>query len=708
MLVMMFPTSAFAYESEDYEIALDTDYDDYEDVLEYSTDEVFTDKGGISAWADVDQIVITVEGSVICEEDGIWASVYDDATITIQTGEVQTGWEGVELDAYSGGTINAVTGDMDAGEDYAVFVEAEEGGTVTLTTGDLSCESGYGIHVDAESEAQVSVEAGDVEASSYGVSVEAYDGSTVDITTGDVGFGEEGTFPGISTSNVDSTVTIQTGDVTWSGTDLENMGVAITTATYYDGETTIAAGDISAAAGVMSRTYGGETTVTAGDVTAIYVGVEADSIQGGTTEVTVGDVTCEKYGIVVEADWSNDFDDTAPEAPEPTYSVDAAGTEPDGEGDNNFDYENNPTTVTVTAGDVNAAKGVIASVTASNCTVQVKAENVTGEELGVEANSAWTSSEVSIEVNGDLTATEGVALWVESEEGGLVDVLVAGTIDGEVSSIVCSNAVAEDISITAWKIELDENDHVVADISRGLANSTPSYDEYTEEIEQNIQYIIKVEQPTSGARVSASDEFGNPLARSHEHDVAQENEKVILNIDLEDGYEVTGAYNGQGEKQPLLQDADGNYYVLVPRGGVYLTVELGEVTPEEPEQPETPEEPENPETPEEPENPEEPEEPEPSDQQEAKVLLVIHDEEENITITFFDNFTYKAEQKDGSAERGRFQLQDGKIVLVDAKGNENVINDKGELKYLFGGDDEQTYELQLKDDEMTILFNALK
>lgn len=38
---------------------------------------------------------------------------------------------------------------------------------------------------------------------------------------------------------------------------------------------------------------------------------------------------------------------------------------------------------------------------------------------------------------------------------------------------------------------------------------------------------------------------------------------------------MTGAYNGQGEKVDLLKDANGNYYVEVPKGGaVYLSAKL--------------------------------------------------------------------------------------------------------------------------------------
>ena len=61
--------------------------------------------------------------------------------------------------------------------------------------------------------------------------------------------------------------------------------------------------------------------------------------------------------------------------------------------------------------------------------------------------------------------------------------------------------------------------------------------------------------------------------------VAKDNDTVLLKVDLSDGYSLLGAYNGDGEKVALLTDSNGNYYVIVPRGGgVYLSVSLSAPT----------------------------------------------------------------------------------------------------------------------------------
>lgn len=95
----------------------------------------------------------------------------------------------------------------------------------------------------------------------------------------------------------------------------------------------------------------------------------------------------------------------------------------------------------------------------------------------------------------------------------------------------------------------------------------------------NIMYIIKVEQPSEGGTITAVDENGNDLAKSFGFDVAHEGEKVMLKANLEEGYNIIAAYNGLGEKQPLLKDEQGNYYIFIPKGGgVYLSVELEDTT----------------------------------------------------------------------------------------------------------------------------------
>ena len=56
---------------------------------------------------------------------------------------------------------------------------------------------------------------------------------------------------------------------------------------------------------------------------------------------------------------------------------------------------------------------------------------------------------------------------------------------------------------------------------------------------------------------------------------AQQGEKFYIKVNVEDGYTLDAVYNGDGEKQKVEVDDDGNYYIVMPKGGgVYLSVSL--------------------------------------------------------------------------------------------------------------------------------------
>lgn len=166
------------------------------------------------------------------------------------------------------------------------------------------------------------------------------------------------------------------------------------------------------------------------------------------------------------------------------------------------------------------------------------------------------------------------------------------------------------LNLTVWKIKLNDNNNAAEkelaasglDIPVANAETLPKDSRYKLNDESqtsrlntrgnastrttardfelnNIMYIIKVEQPSEGGTITAVDENGNDLAKSFGFDVAHEGEKVMLKANLEEGYNIIAAYNGLGEKQPLLKDEQGNYYIFIPKGGgVYLSAELEDTT----------------------------------------------------------------------------------------------------------------------------------
>ena len=87
-----------------------------------------------------------------------------------------------------------------------------------------------------------------------------------------------------------------------------------------------------------------------------------------------------------------------------------------------------------------------------------------------------------------------------------------------------------------WRIIPNDAGEVV-DISYG-------YQDMKEELEEKIMYIIKVEQPIEGGSIAVTDKDGNALNKSHDYDVANQGDKVLVKVNPEEHYKITGAYNG--------------------------------------------------------------------------------------------------------------------------------------------------------------------
>ena len=185
------------------------------------------------------------------------------------------------------------------------------------------------------------------------------------------------------------------------------------------------------------------------------------------------------------------------------------------------------------------------------------------------------------EDGGNLTAEENAMIIELENEQSRMDVLVNGTVDGKTNSVLLSTDTIEDnLTLTVWEITENEHGNLVEKIEKYDDNGEAVTGVDTE-AEEKIQYIIKVEQPTEGGTLIATDKDGKTLAKSHDYDVAREDERVLVKVNVAKGYVLNGAYNGKNEKIMLLTDADGNYYIDVPKGGgVYLSAELA-ITPEE-------------------------------------------------------------------------------------------------------------------------------
>ena len=301
--------------------------------------------------------------------------------------------------------------------------------------------------------------------------------------------------------------------------------------------------------GVSVSASNGEANLTAGNVNytgsdGVGTGVTVNAGKGGTANVTTGKVTASDASAAVM--------NLAASGGKTNVTV--AGIE----AKNTY------------AGAITGTGGidqyVAGSPSASNSSLTVNGNVSGGREAGI-----WVSApegQANAMALGNVTAN-GAGVFVDASEDGEADVLVNGTIQGKMAGIVLAGKTSN-ICVTTWKIASD-GELVVSNGIRPNATTNEGAN-----LSKSVNYIIKLEQPKEGGKLFATNAKGEKLNTSHGYEVANAGDKVLAKVDLQPGYKILAAYNGDGTKTALTMDSDGNYYVVVPEGGgVYLSVELG-------------------------------------------------------------------------------------------------------------------------------------
>ena len=223
--------------------------------------------------------------------------------------------------------------------------------------------------------------------------------------------------------------------------------------------------------------------------------------------------------------------------------------------------------------------GDVESKAANGGAIGIKTEHDNGE-----TGSPFGDGSSEILVHGNVIS-DGIGVTLDTfGENTDVNVLVENEILAKTVGVSIGRTwFAEEDSdtepeLTVWKIGLNDNGHAVEWGDFGF--NDPYDDEYKAkaiaDFEKHIMYIAKVEQPSKGGTLKAVDADGKALPTSYGFPVAHEGEKVILKANLQSGWKIKAAYNGDGaNKQKLSKDENGNYYIIVPKGGgVYLSADL--------------------------------------------------------------------------------------------------------------------------------------
>ena len=489
--------------------------------------------GGISAsssdsgtetgkWEDTTKAVdINVSGGSTVEVTGgsISASANEDGYGNAVAVSVATADEGDQVTVKADGDVSVSSGAYPSTSTTAVDVN-NKGGKVDITiTGSIATKNGEGISVDAGGSGESSTETA--------VTVE-----------GDVTVESELPSRGLrlGTRGENDSVNVEVGGSVTVNDDWEGKAVDI----YGPGTTDV---DIGGDVSVTSKT---------GSATGV-------SINGIGSDASV------KVGGGISAQGSGE-----------EYST-AVGLD-----------------IGQYGGEGNISVAVMDGITADNLTIDYDAYGIRVENREDDNGAA----SIDIDVTGDIKSSGyGIEILASAEgkgtteievkdgdvEGGTTgihvfsnqetDIIVDGTVSGGSSAILLESTTSTDnLTMTVWKVKPGSDGNVVSriDWDEEAGGAVTFRDE---EAEKELQYIIKVQQPTAGATLSTEGTYDYKGYK-----VAKEDDIVILKIDLKKGYELVDAFWDEDQKATLLRDAGGNWYLAVPRGGgVLLSVKLKKI-----------------------------------------------------------------------------------------------------------------------------------
>lgn len=298
----------------------------------------------------------------------------------------------------------------------------------------------------------------------------------------------------------------------------------------------------------------------------------------------------------------------------------------------------------------------------------------------------YSEGNTNLTITGDVTADIG--MYVDVPEVQTANITVDGTITGETAGIVLQGdtQLGDNLTMTVWEVKPNEDNAIVI---------REKYDEEKDEVvctedkvaEKLIQYIIKIED-NSRDYIATNGTTDFTAGNGEKYQVAHEGDKVLVKLNIPEGKELVGAYwdKAQSEAGRLLKDAEGNYYLEVPRGGgVMLSVTLKDAPKPEPQPAPIP-------VP----------DPAPKRYSVAEPIVTARDLSGMVTISFYASRNYVVTLEDGSKERGTFEQIDGEIFLQSGDREITIAND-GIFTYICQIDVNRTYHFVLSQTDLDAL-----
>lgn len=553
---------------------------------------------GISIDANDGTVDLTVNGD-IDSIYGIYYETAEDSTINVDVNGNITAKEDSLLMTTRGKTQSSVTvnGDLTAGDNALELASNDTSVHNVTVTGDVTSEGDDAIGLDAYDESTMSVDVtGGVSGGTYGINADAHSDSKIDVTV----TGENANVIGgdaISASaygNAEVNITVE-GDVEGTGRRVAEKEDEMPEDEMPEDEEGAGFDD---GVGIDASAYdeGTVNVSVSGDVTGNFTGIraEARSVEAGFVERRDDEPLRLLARAVPDADAPADDDEVEEDESEKSpasVNVDVSGDVTAGELGVNTSVAGGATIDIHIGGNLTSSgngiqlysggedgealkpaeeRPVLRAAAIPDGVPEEEGEPASEEDEDI-SEEAEVPSSINVTIDGDVTAENYGVIADLKEEGSTADILINGTLSAGACPVLIAKEEVDaesGVTLTVWKIVPGEDGVIAKDSLPDIEDEEDLVED--ENFEKSIQYIIKMEQPEKGGTLSI-----DGVTTSHDLDVAREGEKVLLKVDLEEGFKITGAYNGLGEKVALVLDDDGNYYVIVPRGGgVYLSVTL--------------------------------------------------------------------------------------------------------------------------------------
>ncbi len=209
----------------------------------------------------------------------------------------------------------------------------------------------------------------------------------------------------------------------------------------------------------------------------------------------------------------------------------------------------------------------------------IHAESESGKSGAIFVNAG--AKDIFVEANADVVSDDTGIEYRCYDKNGKTDIIIDGTLDAEGNAVTLSGAKtkAEDepdfsnFNLYVWKINLDKKENIASmiDVKASKNSGKPVYAPVRDFELNNIHYIIDMDNGYDEGYYSVTKEDGSALDQKEGRFVAKEGTKLLIKPNNSSELCITGLYDFEGNELPFSTDGNGNYYVIVKKGGgVYV------------------------------------------------------------------------------------------------------------------------------------------